>query len=153
MRPEGCMAKLTAQQLLDRLAQTNKDAEVLKSLWQGYLPNIPLPPDHEIKNAVRRLDLQDLTDGIQSYATQLSRAEGKEYSPTSKNVLSYICGAAWGIKEKENPDQTFHPTPRRIRNAQQDPDAKDWDVEGFNNATPEEKQKIVARYMARKGKQ
>lgn len=112
--------KLTAQQLLDKLAQTNKDAEVLKNLWQGYLPNIPLPADHEIKNAVRRLALQDLTDGIQSYATQLSKAEGKEtkYSPTAKNVMSYICGSAWNIKEQENPDQKFHTTDRRQRNAE-----------------------------------
>jgi len=64
--------------------------------------------------------LQDLTDGLQSYATELSKSEGKErkYSPTAKNVLRYICGTAWTIKEKENPDQTFQPTERRQRNSE-----------------------------------
>jgi 5,10-methylene-tetrahydrofolate dehydrogenase/methenyl tetrahydrofolate cyclohydrolase len=116
------MAKLTGQQLLAVLAQVNKDTLDFKELWQGYLGDIPLPADHEIKNAVRRLHLQDLLDGIQSYATKLSQAEdeGREVNrpPTAKNVMSYICGAAWNITEKENPDKEFHPTDRRIRNAQ-----------------------------------
>jgi hypothetical protein len=57
-------SKLTAQELLARIAQTAKDAEVFTNLWRDYFPpDIPLPPDWEIKNAVRRLALADLEEG------------------------------------------------------------------------------------------
>src|SRR5580692_2413874 len=98
--------KLTAQQLLARLEQVNKDAEVFKTIWQGFLSDVPLPPDSEIKVAVRRLALEDLTDGIESYAAKISRAEGEEAKrpPTAKNAMNYVCGTAWKIVEQENPD-------------------------------------------------
>ena len=76
---------------------------------------------------------------------------GKD-NPTPKNALNYICGTAWGIREKENPDQAFHPTARRIRNAQQDPDNKDWDGEAFHNSTLEERQRIMAKVVAKQKK-
>jgi hypothetical protein len=143
-------SKLTAQELLARIAQTAKDAEVFTNLWRDYFPpDIPLPPDWEIKNAVRRLALADLEEGMKSYLVILS--DGKA-NPTPKNALNYICGAAWGIKEKENPNQTFHPTARRIRNAQQDPDSGDWDGEAFHNASPEERQRIMAKVVAKQKK-
>jgi hypothetical protein len=142
--------KLTAQQLLARLEQVNKDAEVFKTLWRGYLSSIPIPSDSEIKNAVRRLALQDLTDGIESYAAKISRAEGKEVKrpPTTKNAMNYVCGTAWKILEKENPDQNFQPTARRQRNAARDPNSPQWDGEGFGNATSEERQRIMAEIIA-----
>jgi hypothetical protein len=144
------MAKLTAQQLLARLEQTNKDAEVFKTLWRGFLSDIPLPPDFEIKVAVRRLPLEDLSDGIESYATKLGQIEGKEAKriPTTKNAMNYVCGTAWKIVEKENPDQKFHPTARRQRNAQRDPNSLQWDGEAFGNASPEERQRIMAEIIA-----
>jgi hypothetical protein len=121
--------KLTAQELLAQIEQTAKDADVFKALWlDSFPPNLPLPADWEIKNALRRLALADLAEGIKSYLVILSDENAK---PTSKNALSYICGTAWAIKEKENPDQTFHPTARRIRNAQLNPES-----EAFAKATP-----------------
>lgn len=143
-------SKLTAQELLVRIAQTAKDAEVFKSLWQdAFPPELELPPDWEIKNAVRRLALADLEEGMKSYLVILS--DGK-VNPTPKKALNYICGAAWGIREKENPDQAFHPTARRIRNAKQDPDSNDWDGEAFHNASPEERQRIMAKVVAKQKK-
>jgi|HubBroStandDraft_2_1064218.scaffolds.fasta_scaffold210567_1 hypothetical protein len=111
------MAKLTGKELLAALAQINKHAEDFKNLWQGYLSTIPLPPETEIKNAVRRLALQDLVDGMESYAVVIAKAENMEL--TSKDAMNYICGTAWRILEKENPDQKFHPTARRQRIAQE----------------------------------
>jgi hypothetical protein len=142
--------KLTALQLLARLEQVTKDAAVFKTIWQGYLSDIPLPPDYEIKNAVRRLVLQDLTDGIESYAAKISQIEGKEVQrpPSPKNAMNYICGTAWKILESENPDQEFHPTPRRKRNAERDPNSPQWDGEAFGNATPEERQRIMTETIA-----
>jgi hypothetical protein len=109
--------KLTAQQLLERSKQIKADAEVFKNLWlESFPPDLSLPPDWEIKNAVRRLELEDLEEGIKSYLVILSN--GEEANPTPKGALSYICATAHNIKEKENPDQTFHPTARRQRNAE-----------------------------------
>jgi hypothetical protein len=140
------MAKLTGQQLLERIQRTKADAEVFKSLWQeSFPPELSLPADWEIKNAVRRLDLADLEEGMKSYLVRIS--EGT--NPTTKGAMSYICGAAWGIKEKENPDQKFHPTARRQRNAARDPNSPQWDGEAFGNATPEERQRIMAETIAR----
>jgi hypothetical protein len=110
------MAKPTAQQLLERIQQINADAETLKELWlESFPPGLPLPPDWEIKNAVRRLALADLLEGIYSYTVRISKGES---NPTSQKAMKYICGAAWTITEKENPDQEFHPTARRTRNAE-----------------------------------
>jgi hypothetical protein len=144
------MAKLTAQELLARLEQANKDAEVFKTLWRGFLSDIAFPPDFEIKVAVRRLPLEDLSDGIESYATKLGQIEGKEVkrTPTTKNAMNYVCGTAWKIVEKENPAQKFHPTARRIRNAERDPNSPQWDGEAFGNASPEERQRIMAEIIA-----
>jgi len=77
--------------------------------------NFPCPPDYEIKNAVRRLALSDLLAGMQTCLVIISNEDAK---PTSQKAMKCICGAAWGIKEKENPDQAFHPTDRRQRNAE-----------------------------------
>jgi hypothetical protein len=108
--------KLTAQQLLERVQQVKADAETLKELWrESFPPDLPLPPDWEIKNAVRRLALADLLEGIYSYTVRISKGES---NPTSQKALSYICSTGWNIKEKENPDQEFHPTARRVRNAE-----------------------------------
>jgi hypothetical protein len=144
------MAKLTGQQLLAVLAQVNKDTADFKELWQGYLADIPLPPDFEIKNAVRRLALQDLADGIQSYASQIGQTERKEskYPRNAKGAMNYICGTAWKILEKEHPDQKFQPTARRQRNAERDPNSPQWNGEACGNATPEERQKIMAEIIA-----
>jgi hypothetical protein len=144
--------KLTPADLLARIEQTSKDTEVFKNLWQDYFPpDLPFPPDWEIKNAVRRLALADLEEGMKSYLVILSDGSSKP-NPTPKNVLNYICGAAWGIREKENPDQAFHPTARRIRNAKQDPDSNEWDGEAFHNASPEERQRIIAKVVAKQKK-
>lgn len=147
MRQIGRMAKPTAQQLLERIQRIKADAEVLKNLWQeSFPPELSLPPDWEIKNAVRRLSLSDLAEGIQSYLVILSNGK-KELN--SKAALNYICGTAWKIVEKENPDQKFHPTARRQRNAARDPNSPQWDGEAFGNATPEERQRIMAETIAR----
>jgi hypothetical protein len=109
------MAKPTAQQLLAQLKQTQEDAEAFKDLWRDYFPpELSLPPDFEIRNAVRRLALSDLIEGMQSYLVVISKGNANS---TSQKAMKYICGAAWAIKEKENPDQGFQPTARRIRNA------------------------------------
>jgi hypothetical protein len=146
--------KLTAQQLLARLEQVNKDAEVFKTIWQGFLSDIPVPPNHEIKVAVRRLALEDLTDGIESYAAKISQINGKEVKrlPTTKNAMNYICGTAWKIVEQESPDRRFHPTARRQRNAARDPNSPQWDGEAFHNTTPEERQRIMAETIAQQKK-
>ena len=109
--------KLTAQQLLAQLKQAQEDTAAFKDLWQELLPpDLPLPPDFEIKNAVLKLHLADLLQGIQTYVIKIG---AEKSTPTSQNAMKYICAAAWNIKEQENPDKTFHPTPRRQRNAKQ----------------------------------
>jgi hypothetical protein len=141
------MAKPTAQQLLERIQRTKADAEVFKSLWQeSFPPELSLPADWEIKNAVRRLDLADLEEGMKSYLVILSE---RKATPTTTGALKYICATAWAIREKENPDQEFRPTARRQRNAARDPNSPQWDGEAFGNATPEERQRIMAETIAR----
>ena len=141
------MAKLTAAQLLEQINRIKADAEVLKTLWQeSFPPNLPPPPDWELKNAVRRLALADLTEGIQSYLVVLS---GGKATPTSKKALSYICATAWKIVEQENPNQEFRPTARRQRNQERDPDSSQWNGEAFGEATPEERQHIMAETIAK----
>ena len=143
------MAKPTAQ-LLAQLKQTQEYAEVFKSLWQDHFPpDLVLPADWEIKNAVRRLTLADLEEGMKSYLVILSNSKA---SPTPKGVLSYLCGTAHNIREKENPNQKLPPTPRRLRNAARDPNSPQWDGDTFGNATPEERQKIMAEIIARQKK-
>jgi hypothetical protein len=138
--------KLTAQQLLDQLQQVNKDAEVFKTLWlEAFPPELHLPPDWEIKNAVRRLVMQDLMDGINSYLVKLSKGN---VNPTPKKALNYICGTAWKIVERENPDHEFHSTARRQRNAKRDVDSPEWDGEAFANGTPGDRQKVMAETIA-----
>ena len=140
------MAKLTAQQLIAQLKRTQEDALTFKELWLGYYPpELTLPPDHEIKNAVRRLSLADLATGIESYVAKLSE---KTHPPTSESAMKYVCATAWKILEKENPDQEFHPTARRQRNAERDPNSPQWDAEAFEDATPEERQRIIAETIA-----
>lgn len=108
--------KLTAQQLLERIQQIKADAITFKTLWQeSFPPDLQLPPDWEIHNAVRRLPLADMLDGIHSYLVHISN---EDTEPTSRNALRYICATAHNIKERENPDQEFHPTARRMRNAE-----------------------------------
>jgi len=144
--------KLTAQQLLERIKQIQVDADAFKAYWQtSFPPEIPLPPDYEIKNAVRRLPLDYLAEGIESYMAKLGQMEGEEVKrpPTAKNAMNYICGAAWKMLEHENPDQQFRPTARRQRNAERDPDSQQWDGEAFHNATPEERQRIMAETIAK----
>jgi|HubBroStandDraft_2_1064218.scaffolds.fasta_scaffold299232_2 hypothetical protein len=139
--------KLTGQQLLAILAQVNKDAEDLRALWIGSFPPDLLPPqDWELKNAVRRLPLEDLAEGIKSYLVILSE---RKATPTTMGALKYICATAWAIREKENPDHEFRPTARRQRNAARDPNSPQWDGEAFGNATPEERQRIMAETIAR----
>jgi len=141
------MAKLTAQQLLAQIQQTATDTETFKTLWQDYFPpTLSLPPEFEIKNAVRRLALADLVEGMKSYLAKLS--EGKT-EPTPKQALNYICGTAWKIVEKENPDEKWRPTARRQRNAERDPNSNQWNGEVFGNATPAERQKIMAETIAK----
>lgn len=109
------MAKLSAKELLAQLKQVREDTAVFKEMWQELLPpDLSLPPDYEIKSAVLKLQLEDLLRGIQMYVVKIS--EEKAHI-TTKDALRYICATAWGIKEKENPDQEFRPTPRRQRNA------------------------------------
>jgi hypothetical protein len=142
--------KLTTAELLAKIQQTATDAATFKALWQDYFPpDLSLPPDYEIKNAVRRLVMADLVEGMTSYASKLAQ-EGKDVkrAPSTKNAMNYICGTAWKIVEKENPSQKFHPTARRQRNAQKDPDSPQWDGEAFGNASPEERQKIMAEIIA-----
>ncbi len=145
------MAKNTAQQLLEQTKRIKADAEVLRTLWQeSFPPNLPPPADWELKNAVRRLALADLTEGIQSYLVLLS---DKKTNPTPKNALNYICATAWKIKEQENPDQNFHPTARRQRNAERDPNSYYWNGEAFGAATPKERQKIIGEAIAKQKKE
>jgi hypothetical protein len=138
--------KPTPEQLLAQVQQTATDAATFKALWQDYFPpDLSLPPDYEIKNAVRRLALADLVEGMTSYACKLAQIEGL---PSTKKAMNYICGAAWKIVEQENSDQKFHPTARRIRNAERDPNSPQWDGEAFGNASPEERQRIMAEIIA-----
>jgi hypothetical protein len=139
--------KPTGQQLLAQLNNVKEDAETFKELWQGYL-DIPLPPDFEIRNAVRRLNMADLVEGMQSFATAINRGES---DPTTKRAMNYICGTAWKIAEQENPEQQFQPTARRQRNARRDPDSLGY--EAYENARPEERQRIVAENIAKQRKQ
>jgi hypothetical protein len=142
------MAKLTPQQILENRKRIQADALILKELWQdSFPPELPPPPDWELKNAVRRLAIADLEEGIQSYLVILSKGEGE---PSTKNALNYICGTAWGITEKDNPDTTFHPTARRQRKAQRDMDSPQWDGEAFATTTPSDRQSIVAENVAKK---
>jgi len=144
--------KLTAADVYARIKQTQEDTNAFKAYWLDSLPSdVSLPPDHEIKNAVRRLPLDYLAEGIESYMAKLGQMEGEEVKrpPTAKNAMNYICGAAWKMLEHENPDQQFRPTARRQRNAERDPDSQHWDGEAFHNATPEERQRIMAETIAK----
>jgi hypothetical protein len=139
--------KLTATQLLARIKQTAEDTAAFKAYWQdSFPPSIPPPLDHEIKNAVRRLSLGDLATGIESYVAKLSE---KKHPPNSESAMKYVCATAWKIREQENPDTTFPQTQRRIRNAERDPDSQHWDGEAFQNAAPEERQRIMAETVAK----
>ena len=142
--------KLTAADVHARIKQTQEDTDAFKAYWQASLPaDLSMPPDHEIKNAVRRLPLSYLTEGIESYVTKIGKTEGKEAKPVStKNALNYICGAAWKMLEQNNPDEKFHPTARRQRNAERDPNSPRWDGEAFGDMTPEERQRIMAQTIA-----
>ena len=143
------MEKLTATQLLAKIKQTAEDAAAFKAYWQDSFPNdLPLPPEYEIKNAIRRLPLDYLAKGIEAYASKLGKSESPS-TPNSKNALNYVCGAAWKMMEQENPDHEFHPTARRERNARRNPDSQHWDGEAFGNASPEERQRIMAETIAR----
>ena len=89
-KPYG--SKTHSTTITSSLEQVNKDAEVFKDLWQGFLSDVPLPPDSEIKVAVRRLALEDLADGIESYAAQISRAEGEEAKhPRNRKECHELC--------------------------------------------------------------
>jgi hypothetical protein len=137
--------KATAQQLLAGLEQDKQNAEDLKTLWlEAFPPELLPPPDWELRSAVRRLALSDLMEGIQSYLVKLSKREVKS---TTDGALRYICGTAWKIKEKENPDQEFHPTARRTRNAKLDVDSPQW--EGYD---PKNIQKVIAMEIAEQKK-
>jgi hypothetical protein len=134
-------SKPSAQQLLAGLEQDKQNAEDLKTLWQeSFPPELLPPPDWELRNAVRRLALSDLMEGIQSYLVKLSK---EEFHSTTAGALRYICGTAWKIKEQENPDQEFHPTARRQRNAKLDPDNP-----AFEGYDPETIQKVIAMEIA-----
>jgi hypothetical protein len=140
--------KLTAPQLLERTKQRNIDALNLKELWlESFPPDLFPPPDWELKNAVRYLALEDLEQGIKSYLVKLSK--GEVSSPTPKGVLSYICATAHNIKERENPNQEVPPTARRKRNAERNPNSPQWDGDAFGNASPVERQRILAQTIAR----
>ncbi|MFZ0780373.1 MAG: hypothetical protein WAM86_04495 [Candidatus Sulfotelmatobacter sp.] len=143
------MEKLTATQLLAKIKQTAEDAAAFKAYWQDSFPNdLPLPPEYEIKNAIRRLPLDYLAKGIEAYASKLGKSESHS-TPNSKSALNYVCAAAWKMMEQDNPDQKFHPTARRQRNAERDPDSQHWNGEAFGNASPEERQRIMAETIAR----
>jgi hypothetical protein len=136
--------KLTAQQLLERIKQIKIDASAFKDYWQLSLPDLPLPPDYEINNAVRRLALDYLAEGIESYVAKLGQGNA-----STKAAMNYVCGAAWKMLERDNPSQEFHPTARRQRNAERDPDSPQWNGEAFGNATPQERQRILAETIAK----
>jgi hypothetical protein len=138
--------KLTAADLIAQMKRTQEDTLVFKAYWQdSFPPDLPLPPDHEIKNAVRRLALGDLATGIQAYLVVIAKEKA---APTTRKAMDYVCGTAWKITEKENPDQEFHPTARRQRNTERDPDSQHWDGQAFGDATPEERQHIMAETIA-----
>jgi hypothetical protein len=143
--------KLTAADVYARIKQTQEDTDAFKAYWQASLPaDLPVPPDHEIKNAVRRLPLAYLAEGIESYVTKIGKTEGKEAKPVgTKNAMNYICGAAWKMLERDNPDQEFHPTARRQRNAERDPNSPLWDGEAFGDMTPEARQRVMAETIAK----
>ena len=89
------MEKLTATQLLAKIKQTAEDAAAFKAYWQDSFPNdLPLPPEYEIKNAIRRLPLDYLAKGIEAYASKLGKSESHS-TPNSKSALNYVCAAAW----------------------------------------------------------
>ena len=90
---------------------------------------------------------------IESYVAKLSQIEGKEaHPPSTKNAMNYICGAAWKMLERDNPDQEFHPTARRQRNAARDPNSPQWNGEAFGAAPPEERQRIMAETIEKQKK-
>jgi hypothetical protein len=145
------LAKQTGQQLLAQLAQVTADAETLKELWIGsFPPDLLPPPDWELKNALRRLAMEDLMEGIKSYLVILSKDKAQ---PSTQAALKYICGTAHNIKEQENPDQDYYPTERRKRVAARDPGSDGWDGEAWGNASGEERQKIMAENIAHDKKQ
>ena len=92
-----------------------------------------------------------LAEGIESYVAKFSQIEGKEVRlpPSTKNAMNYVCGAAWKMLERDNPNQQFHPTARRQRNAERDPDSPQWNGEAFGAMSPAERQKVVAEVAAR----
>jgi hypothetical protein len=92
--------------------------------------------------------LDYLAKGIEAYASKLGKSESHS-TPNSKSALNYVCAAAWKMMEQDNPDQKFHPTARRQRNAERDPDSQHWNGEAFGNASPEERQRIMAETIAR----
>lgn len=136
--------KLTAQQLLERIQQIKIDVSAFKDYWQLSLPDLPFPPDYEINNAVRRLALDYLAEGIESYVAKLGQGNA-----STKAAMNYVCGAAWKMLERDNPSQEFHPTARRQRNAERDPNSPQWNGEAFGNATPQERQRILAETIAK----
>jgi hypothetical protein len=145
-------AQQLREQLLARLETNKQDAEVFKTLWlESFPPDLLVPPDWELKNAVRRLSLSDLAEGIQSYLVKLSK--GDKAQPSTQGALKYICATAHTIKEQENPDQEYHPTARRVRVASRDPGSDGWDGEAWGNASGEERQKIIAENIAKERKE
>jgi hypothetical protein len=138
------MASLTAADLLARIAQQDVDADALKDFWVSVL-DCPPPSIFELRNAVRRLPLDNLVVGIESYIAK--QEEGSQ--PQTMSAWKYACAAAWNIKDKDNPDENRPQTPRRIRNANLDPDSPQWDGEAFHEASPEERQHKMATIIAR----
>jgi hypothetical protein len=146
---------MKAADLLAKIKQQEGDASMLRAYWESSLP-VPPPDDYNLRAAVRRLPLDYLAKGIEAYLVQINKKEevvAKGHEPalpvTTKNAMDYMCGAAWGMWERESPSEKYYPTARRIRNAERDPNSADWDSEAFHNATPEERQKIMAQIIAK----
>jgi hypothetical protein len=148
---------MKASDLLARLKRTQEDAAALKSYWQGILTCLP-PSNLDLQNLARRFPLDSLVIGMEAYAAEISKknkliAEGKEhdlaFTNTTQNAVDYIAGTAHHIEERENPDEQRPLTARRMRKDLADMDSHNWDQQAWNNASPDERQRMLTIQIAR----
>jgi hypothetical protein len=148
---------LKAADLLARLKQVQEISNALKTYWEGIL-TCPPPVNIDLQNLARRFPLDSLVVGMEAYAGEISKknkliAEGKAhnlaFTNTTANAVDYIAGTAHHIEERENPDETRPLTARRMRKDLADINSPNWDQEGWNNASPEERQRLLRIQIAR----
>jgi hypothetical protein len=144
-------------ELLARLKQTQEISNALKTYWAGIL-TCPPPSNLDLQNLARRFPLDSLVVGMEAYAAEISKknkliVEGKghdlAFTNTTQNAVDYIAATAHHIEERENPDEQRLLTARRMRKDLADMDSFNWDQEAWNNASPDERQKMLTVQIAR----